>query len=49
MADPEKTCIARPRLGEQVPAEMNKQATVAVLLSYNDGNGVSCRVRPKVI
>jgi hypothetical protein len=39
--------IARQRLGKQVPAARNKQATVQVLLSYNDGNGVFCWVLPE--
>jgi hypothetical protein len=32
--------IARQRLGKQVPAAMNEQATIEVLFGYNDGNGV---------
>jgi hypothetical protein len=28
-------------IGKEVPAAMNKQAIIEVLLSYNDGNGVS--------
>jgi hypothetical protein len=28
---------------------MNKQATIAVLWSYNDGNGVSCLIRTDTI
>jgi hypothetical protein len=43
---PEYMFSARQRLGKQVPAATNKQAT-KVLLSYNDGNSVSCWVRPE--
>jgi hypothetical protein len=42
MTEPEETFIASQRLGKQVPAVTNIQATVEVLLSYNDGIGVFC-------
>jgi hypothetical protein len=39
----------RQRLGKHVPAATNKQATIEVLLGYNDGNGVFCWFCPKAI
>jgi hypothetical protein len=36
-------------LEKQVPAATNEQATIDVLLSYNDGNGVISWVRPEAI
>jgi hypothetical protein len=42
IAEPEYTFIAKQRLGKLVPVATNKQATIEVLLSYNDGNGVFC-------
>jgi hypothetical protein len=47
--EPEETCIARQRLGKQVPAATNKEVTIEVLLIYNDENGVLCCVRPEVL
>jgi hypothetical protein len=40
--------IARQRLGKQVPAATNKQATTDVFLSYNDGNGFSFGSAPRL-
>jgi hypothetical protein len=37
---PEQTFIARQWLGTHDPATTNIQATIKVLLGYNDGNGV---------
>jgi hypothetical protein len=42
IAEPEEPFIARQLLGKQVPAATNKEATIEVLLCYNDGNGVFC-------
>jgi hypothetical protein len=47
IAEPEQTLIARQRLGKQVAAATNIQATIEVLLSYNNGNGVFCWSRSK--
>jgi hypothetical protein len=41
------TFIDRQLLGKHVPAVTNKQATIEVLLSYNDGNGVFCWIHDK--
>jgi hypothetical protein len=35
------TAVFRQRLGKKVPAATNTQATIEVLLGYNNGNGVS--------
>jgi hypothetical protein len=37
------------RLSKQVPEATSKQATIEVLLSYNDGKGVFCWIRPDAI
>jgi hypothetical protein len=44
-----ETIIARQRLDKQVLAATNKQATIEVLFSYNNGNGAFCWVRPEAI
>jgi hypothetical protein len=49
IAEPEYTFIARQRLGRQVSPVTNEQAIIEVLLNYNDGNGVFCRVRSEAI
>jgi hypothetical protein len=36
---------ARQQLSEQVPMATNEQATIEVLLSYNDGNSVGSAPR----
>jgi hypothetical protein len=41
--------IARQQLCKEVPVAMKKQATIEVLLGYNDGNGVFCWVRPEAM
>jgi hypothetical protein len=41
--------IDRQRLGKDVPAAKNEQATIEVLLSYNDGKSIFCWVRPEAI
>jgi hypothetical protein len=44
----ENTFIARQRLGKHVPVATNRQATIEMLLSYNDGNGVFCVSAPRL-
>jgi hypothetical protein len=39
IVEPEDTSIARRRLGKHVPAATKTQATIEVLLGYNNGNG----------
>jgi hypothetical protein len=41
--------IARQLRGKQVPAGTNEYVTIEEYFSYNDGNGVSCWVRPEAI
>jgi hypothetical protein len=41
--------VVKKRLGKRVPAAMNEQETIEVLMSYNDENGVFCWVRPEAI
>jgi hypothetical protein len=40
---------ARQRLSKHVPAATDKQATIKILLSYNNWNGVFCWIRPEAI
>jgi hypothetical protein len=47
--EPEQTSISRQLLGKHIPGATNTQATIGVLLSYNDGNGVFCWIRPEAI
>jgi hypothetical protein len=41
--------IAKQGLDKEVPTTTNKQATFEALLSYNDGKGVFCWIRPEAI
>jgi hypothetical protein len=44
----EQPSIARQRRGKHVPAATNTQATIEVLLGYDDVNGVFCRSAPRL-
>jgi hypothetical protein len=41
--------VYRQRLGKQLPAATNTQATIEMLLSYKNGNGVFCVVRAESV